>query len=87
MATTMKKAPKLKMLKEDKKSEWGDGLPTLHLDEKHLPEIKDWKIGEEYMLDVKVKMTNHGIQDYGDNKGNINATFKIVGIAADKDEK
>lgn len=33
--------------------------PTLYLNEKELPEIKDWKPGQEYDLILRAKMVQH----------------------------
>jgi len=33
-------------------------FPSLYVDETEIPEIDSWKVGNEYLLNIKVKMTN-----------------------------
>lgn len=39
-------------------SEHEQGIATLHLTSEHLPEVKDWEVGQEYHLVLKVKQTS-----------------------------
>lgn len=50
--------------------------PKLHLELKHLPEAKDWKIGDTYVLQVEAKMDS---LDMDGKKGRVG--FDITGIA------
>ena len=38
-------------------SDMPEVYPSFHLDETQLPEIRDWKIGEEYTIQLKVRQT------------------------------
>lgn len=31
--------------------------PTVRIDLEHIPEAKDWKVGDEYTIEMKVRMT------------------------------
>lgn len=66
-----------------------DPRPSFCLTESVFPQIKDWKVGEKYKLEVEVEQVGSRIDDYGDNKGKMVADFKISGIMvdADADEK
>lgn len=63
-------------------------LPTLYLDSKQVPEIADWKVGEEYMLVLKVKQTSKSENDKEkDGKVNsVRAEFDILAYKAGEDE-
>lgn len=86
-----KKAPKMRSLVDEKvvKSkidETYDGRPDINFTEKELPEIKDWKVGEKYTVELEIEQTGMNIIGYGKDKGKMSATFKIskVGVE-DKD--
>jgi len=64
-----------------------DPRPEFELSGDDFPEIKNWKTGEEYMVDVKILQTGSRICDYGDKKGQMIGTFKIIGIANDEEEE
>lgn len=52
-------------------------LPTVHIDSKHLAEIKDWKVGETYVLKVRqVSRTE-------EKDGSVHASFEVVGSKTD----
>lgn len=82
------KAPKLKSIPSkvvEKKSSTKENYsynpqPSLSIDETILPEVKDWSVGKEYELIIKVKQTETRIEDYGPNKGKITARFNITKI-------
>lgn len=90
----MKKPPKMKkipsVVKESKSKSKSiepyseNPQPNLYLTEKVLPEIKNWEIGKEYDLMIKVKMTGIREQDYGMDKGKVTADFKITQIGVPK---
>lgn len=57
-----------------------DNRPRLSITETELPAVKDWSVGKEYDLHVKVKMTGSSVSEYGDNKGKITTDFRVVGV-------
>lgn len=57
-----------------------DDRPRLSFKETELPAIKDWSVGKEYELKIKVKMTGSSEMDYSDDKGKIRGDFKITGV-------
>lgn len=50
-------------------------FPSLYLNSEQLSEIKDWKVGEEYMLVLKVKQTSMSERD-----DKISADFDILEV-------
>jgi hypothetical protein len=56
--------------------------PSLYVTEKELPEIKQWKIGEDYEIVVKVKMTNLHLSE-----GAASATLVIDEMTIPSEEK
>jgi len=95
------KPPKMTVIPEKKtvKNEYGiemssktheiDPRPMFSISEKAFPEIKGWVVGQKYNLEIEVEQTAAKIADYGDDKGNLVADFRISGIMvdADADEK
>lgn len=81
---------KLKKVKPEKMDmpESSEYYPSVHFDSKTLPEIKDWKVGEEYVVVVKAKM-----KSYSEHKEGADASFDIVEIGVldkevdDKDDE
>lgn len=60
----------------------------LHLDEGDIPEIKDWKVGEEYEVELKVKMVKASAKGdmgpYDDSdKGKIHGEFEVIKAKCD----
>ena len=56
----------------------GEYPPTLHLTGKQVPEIKDWDVGEEYEMVVRVKQTSKS-----ENKdGMVDASFEVTAYKA-----
>ena len=51
-------------------------LPSFSVTVKDLPEIKGWKVGKKYMLEMEVEMTSMSKDEYMD-KSFIEARFKI----------
>lgn len=49
--------------------------PTIHLDSKVLPEIKNWKVGKKYTVHLDVRLTGMH-EEYGDKKV-VGATFEV----------
>lgn len=52
-------------------------LPSFSVDEKDLPAIKNWKIGEKYTIEIEVEMTEIGKREYGEEKGEMYARFSV----------
>jgi hypothetical protein len=54
-----------------------------------LPEIKDWKVGEEYGIELKVKMTDASsyADDDGNGKPEYMAGFEVIKAEADSEEE
>lgn len=64
-----------------------DDFPkTLDIDAKDLPEIKKWKIDEEHVIDVKVKVKSLSKSVYS-GSDILRATLQIQKVAADNDEE
>lgn len=67
----------------------GDTIyPYFSIDITELPEAKDWKIGEEYVVTLKLRQTGlniykneHRKEDYG------SASFEITGIGVEGEAK
>lgn len=55
--------------------------PSFSANEKQIPEIADWKVGEEYTLVVKIKMKSMSSYDNGTKKST-NASFDVVAYSA-----
>lgn len=59
-------------------------MGSLSLDESQLAAIKDWKVGEEYELTIKVRQTgtrevdSWDMEQYGLSKGAIRSDFEIL---------
>lgn len=69
------------MVNASKKGESEPIYPRFSLDLDHIPEAKDWKIGETYNIEFKVKMTGLS-QSRFDNS----ADFEILEIETESDE-
>lgn len=73
--------------KEDRKTKI---YPTFQLDDEDLPEIKDWKVGEKYLLVMEVEQMSmrQGKEWQGadDKDKKVHATFKIMKVGV-KEEK
>ena len=83
---------KLKKIEAEKAQDYPEVgarfLPTLYLDSKQVSEIRDWEVGEEYTLVIKVKQTGKNENDKEkDGKVNsVRADFDIVGYKVLNDE-
>lgn len=80
-----------KTLMADMKASMGKPiLPYLSFSAKEFPEIKDWKVGEEYTLELVVRMTGYSEHKSLDQKqSDARGTFEVtqVGVDADTSEK
>jgi len=50
-------------------------FPTFSIENVHLPEAKDWEIGQEYHVLLKLKMTG-----FSNSKFQKNSDYDIIGI-------
>lgn len=57
--------------------------PTISLDSKCLPEIKDWKVGKNYEITLKVHETGVHEDSY-ENKKILHATFEVLHAGAEE---
>ena len=64
-----------------------DPRPEFSVIEEVLPAIKDWSVGKKYMLEIEVEMTGSRIEDWGDDKGKLKASFKISGIKVEEEDE
>lgn len=51
--------------------------PTISLDSKSLPKIKDWKVGKTYEVHLKIRETGVHEDSYDDKKY-LHATFELL---------
>lgn len=51
-------------------------LPSFSLSAKDLPEIKSWKVGKKYKLEMEVEMVSLNKDEYG-KMSSMDARFKI----------
>lgn len=64
--------------------------PTFQLDDEDLPEIKDWKVGDKYMLIMEVEQLSmrQGNEWQGAEKDKkVHATFKIISVGVEETEE
>jgi hypothetical protein len=61
-----------------------DYRPTFSLDEKDLPELKSWKVGEKYMLEMEVEMVSASKNEFG--RSVHQARFKITKIGVEEED-
>lgn len=59
-------------------------LPTFNLSEKDLPEVKDWKVGKTYHLEMEVEQIETRKEEYAEGEP-IVARFRIVKIKSESD--
>lgn len=57
-----------------------DYPPTLCLDSKNLPEIKDWKVGQTYEVSLKIKQTSMSTSEREGGESRTHADFVIEAI-------
>ena len=76
------------MLKNVKTKEKTKRKERLSLNSLDVPEIKDWPIGDEYEVTVKVKMNSirevdkWDMDEYGYKKGDVKAEFEVLDVKA-----
>lgn len=59
-----------------------DTRPHISFNSTELPEVKDWKVGEEYKVVLQIKQTGMDLIDYGKQKGQIRGSFTVTGVKA-----
>ena len=59
--------------------------PTVHLDGKAIPELKDWEIGKDYLL--RVRMKGKSLDEHEEGKTRAHGTFEVIGAGPDPDSK
>lgn len=58
--------------------------PTFSLTSDALPEIKEWKVGGKYKLQIEVEQTGSNKSDFGDMPaGEVRNNFKILSVAVE----
>lgn len=56
-------------------------LPSFRLEKRDMPEIAKWKVGEEYEVKVKVRMTGYDEhKSLSSDESKANGEFDIIGI-------
>lgn len=63
-----------------------DPRPSFSVNAEILPQIKDWSVGKKYKIEIEAEMVGSRIEDWGDDKGKLVASFKISGIMQDTDD-
>jgi len=59
-------------------------FPCLYMDFDNLPEAKDWEVGEEYTVTLKVRMTSVHQDERGPKDGSVG--FDVVGVDAGEEK-
>lgn len=52
--------------------------PTIRLDSKVLPEIKEWKVGKTYEVHLKIRQVEAHEDKLSDNKKQLHARFEVL---------
>jgi len=52
--------------------------PTISLDSKVLPAIKEWRVGKTYEIHLKIREISVHEDDLADNKKQLHASFEVV---------
>lgn len=64
-----------------------ENYPHFGISLMHLPEAKDWEIGKEYNISLKLKQTSMDMHKNKEGKEMGNAGFDIVGIKVYNENK
>lgn len=82
--------PEKKVVKNDNdfnaKTREIDPRPSFTITVDELPQIKEWSVGKKYTLEIEVEMTGSRIEDWGENKDKLTASFRVSGIMEDTDD-
>lgn len=63
-------------------------LPSFNLKKQDLPEMKDWKVGQEYELKIKVRMTGYDEhKSLNSQESTAHGEFDIIGIEPIEEKK
>ena len=63
-------------------------LPSFYLKKEDLPEMKDWKVGQEYELKIKVRMTGYDEhKSLNSKESKAQGEFDIIGIEPIEEKK
>lgn len=62
-----------------------DYKPTLHVSDKDLPEIKKWKVGEEYEIIIKVTQKSASVIELPNGEQQVNASFEVTDMVIPDD--
>ena len=52
--------------------------PTISLDSKVLPELKEWRVGKTYEIHLKVRQVEVHEDTLSDNKKQLHARFEVL---------
>lgn len=61
--------------------------PSIHLDEKDLPAIREWEVGQKYVLILEVKQTSKNENEHTEGRKTIksmSASFEIQKVSTPK---
>lgn len=61
-------------------------LPSFSLTVKDLPEIKNWKVGNKYKLEIEVEQTSMAKEEYMQDQP-LTARFRITKIKANEEDE
>lgn len=61
--------------------------PMIHLSDKDLPAIKDWKVGDEYEITLRVKQKSMREMSPYEKNGKVEASFEIIAAKVAEDDK
>lgn len=85
----LKKVKGTKMTAAEKPAEPKRELPRVTFTSEDVPEVKDWKIGSKYYLELEVEQVAAEKDRYGfegEKEKPLTATFKVVAVKAIKHE-
>lgn len=83
-----KKLKEVKPEKMEEPEEKEEHYHTFHLDSETLPEIKNWKIGEDYYVVMKVTQTSmDAYKNKEEEKYHCCFEIKEIGVVDGKDDK
>ena len=78
------KTIKISKPKHGKDEEMVSYPPSFSANEKQIPELVDWKVGEKYILVIEVEMKRMSSYDNGTKK-NTDASFDVVAYSVSDD--
>ena len=88
----MPKLKKIPIQKMDKKEAGfiegpGSWPPSFNVNDKQMPDIRNWKVGEKYTLTIEVEMKSFRDESIADKPRKINASasFDILAYGTDDD--